>query len=62
MKAIEIKKEFEEKFLEAAKASAVQVRKKKLVKNSKKVCYELVFPFTQMDIFKVGFQFARLME
>lgn len=62
MKAIEIKKEFEEKFLQAAKISAVQVRKKKLVKSSRKVCYELVYPFSQMDIFKVGYEFARQVQ
>ena len=62
MKAVEIKVEFEDRFLQTAKITAVQVNKKKLVRNSKKVCYELVFPFTQMDNFKIGFQFARLTE
>lgn len=59
-KFLEIKTEFETKFLEAARIAAVKIQKKKLVRNNRNVCYELVYHFTQVDIFKIGYEFARL--
>lgn len=60
MKAIEISLSNENQFLQAAQIARLKVSKKTEVAMPGRIVYEVIAPFSQNDIFKLGVYYAQL--